>query len=572
MAADFTQTRIDMLRRRWRETASPHVSLQLADLYRQQGSLADAVEVLEGGLGGNPESVSLRVALGRYRMEAGDSAGAAATLRAVVEDDPSHLVANKLLVKAYVLLGERQRARDRLDLYSLLNDSDPEIEALEKSVAAGRAYFDAPRPAKARETAPPFDLPGAPPGPAPDLARVPRPPAGAPILRRTADGRILWIAAREPFPEAGGGLGDPRDWSALAAGGLFEAPPAAPANGRPVGDAMAAAPAARPAIDEEPAARHRADHVEIRLRSREAPVEEPHEAGAPSVTAQQPTEAPPTEPPPGMPPMEEPPSEPPAEEPPPAVPPIDEPPTEEPTEELAVEEPPVEELVEEEPPTEELAVEELAVEKPPTEELPVGEPPVDVPGEPRPDIDEPEPDRPPIAEPDGERTEEEIPLGAIVEAEDRAEADTPRPTLTLARLYLEQGHLEEAEETFRAVLLREPGNEQARLGLAAAVERRFAPATPPPETDDREADLEILSEAGVLDDSPAAQEAAGEALLDAAGSPDGELSGWPEVGGARGNGAATVGPPDARAAIRRRIGILRTYLDGLRAARSAEGR
>jgi tetratricopeptide (TPR) repeat protein len=537
MAADFTQTRIDMLRRRWRETTSPHVSLQLADLYRQQGSLADAVEVLEGGLTGNPESVSLRVALGRYRMEAGDSAGAAATLRAVVDSDPSHLVANKLLVKAYVLLGERQRARDRLDLYSLLNDSDPEIEALEKSVAAGRAYFDAPQPAKAAETVPPFELPGPPQGPAPDLTRVPRPPAAAPTLRRSADGRILWFAAREPFPEAGRGLGDPRDWSALAAGGLFEAPAARP-NGRPVEDGMAAALAARRVSDEEAAARRRADHVEIRLRSREASTEELREAAAPPVTAQQPTEAPPTEPPTEKPPTEEPPTE--------------------------------------EPPTEE----------PPIEEP--DEPPVEEPDEPRPGIDEPEPERPPMERPEGEPTVEEVWLGEVLEAEERAEAEAPRPTLTLARLYLEQGHLEEAEETFRAVLLCEPGNEQARLGLSAVVERRLARATPAPETEDREAELEILSAAGTL------ETAAGEEVAEAAGTPAGELSGWP-VGG-EGEGAAAAGAigsaevtlddepelrlprsdeeaaPDARAAIRRRIGVLKTYLDGLRAARSAEGR
>jgi hypothetical protein len=145
------------------------------------------------------------------------------------------------------------------------------------------------------------------------------------------------------------------------------------------------------------------------------------------------------------------------------------------------------------------------------------------------------------------------------------------------------------------VLLREPGNEQARLGLAAAVERRFAPARPAAQTEDHGAEMEIPSEAGILGAPPAAEAAAGVEPLESGAMPEGELPGWPEVGGQRGSGAAAgaMGSADvtlddepelrlprsdeeempaARAAIRRRIGILKTYLDGLRAARSAEGR
>jgi len=48
-----------------------------------------------------------------------------------------------------------------------------------------------------------------------------------------------------------------------------------------------------------------------------------------------------------------------------------------------------------------------------------------------------------------------------------ASASGPAATLTLAELYLRQGHRGEAERIYREVLRREPDNAQAREGLAA---------------------------------------------------------------------------------------------------------
>jgi len=52
----------------------------------------------------------------------------------------------------------------------------------------------------------------------------------------------------------------------------------------------------------------------------------------------------------------------------------------------------------------------------------------------------------------------------------------PPASATLGRLYLEQGHLEEAERTFRAVLEQRPDDAVAARGLEEAVRRRAAPA------------------------------------------------------------------------------------------------
>ncbi|MFP3941215.1 MAG: tetratricopeptide repeat protein, partial [Thermoanaerobaculia bacterium] len=53
--------------------------------------------------------------------------------------------------------------------------------------------------------------------------------------------------------------------------------------------------------------------------------------------------------------------------------------------------------------------------------------------------------------------------------------EAPRPTVTLGRLYLRQGHATEAEGIFRAVLERDPDNREARRHLEELA-REPAPA------------------------------------------------------------------------------------------------
>jgi tetratricopeptide (TPR) repeat protein len=122
---------IEEMLQRWEEEPTPQLSLQLAEEYRQQGRLEEGTTILEQALRLHPNHVAARVAYGRFLLESGRMEDAAAVLEAVVEEDPTHLVANKLLIGLY-LEGDRFKdARDRLDLYKLLNESDPEIEMLE---------------------------------------------------------------------------------------------------------------------------------------------------------------------------------------------------------------------------------------------------------------------------------------------------------------------------------------------------------------------------------------------------------------------------------------------------------
>lgn len=123
------------LERRWGDERSPQLTLHLAEEHRRLGNRARALEVLQQGLEHHPGHVAARVALGRFLFEDGQAAESIVALKSIVNDDPTHLVANKLLVSVYLEVGDEARARDRLELYKTLNAADSDIEALEGRVS-----------------------------------------------------------------------------------------------------------------------------------------------------------------------------------------------------------------------------------------------------------------------------------------------------------------------------------------------------------------------------------------------------------------------------------------------------
>ena len=136
--------RLTQLRAKWEADPTSRVFLQLAEEYRHLGRVKDALAVLEKGLKEHPGYLSALVAKGRCHLELRDGEAARAVLERVVKQDATQMVANKLLVRAYLETGEPGKARERLDLYSLLNDSDPEIEELRRRIKA----MDRPAPAE----------------------------------------------------------------------------------------------------------------------------------------------------------------------------------------------------------------------------------------------------------------------------------------------------------------------------------------------------------------------------------------------------------------------------------------
>ncbi len=125
---------LEDLEARWRNERTPQAGVRLAKALQKQGERVRAEGILnavEGRLETDSRDLASRVAVGGMRLELGQPAAAVRVLEQVVQADPTHLKANKLLVEVYLELDQRDRARDRLDLYRLLNEGDPEIEALE---------------------------------------------------------------------------------------------------------------------------------------------------------------------------------------------------------------------------------------------------------------------------------------------------------------------------------------------------------------------------------------------------------------------------------------------------------
>lgn len=418
--------RLTQLRNRWESDPSSRVFLQLAEEYRHQGRIKEALDVLERGLKEHPGYLSALVAKGRCLLELGEPDPAREVLERVVKQDATQMVANKLLVRAYLETGDPDRARERLDIYTLLNDSDPEIEELRRRLRtmeqppqaerkASDDIFDLGQPAPPPPAAAPvrqddpFAEIFATPAPAAPSAPVPAaPPAvaaapAAPAIEEPEPEDVL-------FPGLSSWESRQRYFSALSAEGLFSFEP------EPV-------PAAR--VMEEP------DLLDLGT----PPAPSPAIPGIPSMSPFPEFEAPlPTEQvfSPGWTPAPEP------------VPAVFEVEAELEPEPLAAAEP--ERAWAPDAPTMVWQREEPA-------------PPVEVEEE------------PPVFEIDERTPWAAEPSPLVPEAPAVPEA-RPMATVTLGELYLRQGHLGEAVRIFEEVLRREPDSDAAREGLARVAERR----------------------------------------------------------------------------------------------------
>ena len=223
----FSAENLNQLRQRWERDPKSRAFLQLAEEYRRAGRLPDAVHVLQAGLKEHPTYLSAQVALGRCLMESGAPDAAAEILERAVARDPTQLVANKLLVEAYLAKGQAAKARERLDLYKLFNDRDAEIEPLEARIRACRACRRAakdplPRRSGASPRSPslpaaPFELPAV-----PELPDVVLQPAFA--GRRAAGA----ASTHEPFGRLYPADAAQRIESAFVRQGIFPLAPPAP--------------------------------------------------------------------------------------------------------------------------------------------------------------------------------------------------------------------------------------------------------------------------------------------------------------------------------------------------------
>ena len=139
---------------------------RLGAAYAQAGRTADAERTFKAVLDLDPDSVEALANLGVLYLRTGRGDEALAALRRAVAADPSHTGARNTLAVAYARAGDLSRAVDEWRQVAALRPDDPDI-----LYNLGTALLQLNRPAEARPVLERFVL-RAPPAYAEDVSRV----------------------------------------------------------------------------------------------------------------------------------------------------------------------------------------------------------------------------------------------------------------------------------------------------------------------------------------------------------------------------------------------------------------
>ncbi|HET9766504.1 MAG TPA: tetratricopeptide repeat protein, partial [Thermoanaerobaculia bacterium] len=241
------------LRERWERDRSSRIFLQLAEEYRRRGLHAEALEVLETGLGFHPGYLAAQVALGRCRLDAGQPEAAVKVLERVLTHDPTQAVATRLLAESWLQLGDEDRAQSTIDRCRLIGIPPSELVGLEQRLATARRTsrerWSEPVEARAGAVAEPEPALESPPAdevplpwqaapqldPAPDLEATPEPVHAServsrpePLPAAAAAAEPAPLAAAAPPAAAVAASTPAAAESAAGPGRVFRLPPAVP--------------------------------------------------------------------------------------------------------------------------------------------------------------------------------------------------------------------------------------------------------------------------------------------------------------------------------------------------------
>lgn len=101
----------------------------MADAYRKQGNLQEALSVCKKGLEKHPSNTSARVVLGRIFKEQGKVEDAASEFRKVLEVDPENLMAHSSLGSIFMDKNDYQAAIEEYQKILTLNPDDEETQS-----------------------------------------------------------------------------------------------------------------------------------------------------------------------------------------------------------------------------------------------------------------------------------------------------------------------------------------------------------------------------------------------------------------------------------------------------------
>jgi tetratricopeptide (TPR) repeat protein len=119
---------LDALRRRVEADPASIAFARLAEEYRRDGRLEEAVRMCRLGLAQHPTYISARVTLGRALLALGRVDEAALELEAVLGEAPENLAAIRALAEARERRGDQASAHDLYRRALALNGRDPELQ------------------------------------------------------------------------------------------------------------------------------------------------------------------------------------------------------------------------------------------------------------------------------------------------------------------------------------------------------------------------------------------------------------------------------------------------------------
>ncbi len=119
---------LERLKEKVRKDPNSRLFISLADLYRKEGLLEEAVRVLTEGLERQPDYMSARVALGKIYLEENRLDSALTEFSLVAKAIPGNLFAQRKLADIYMMMDDAERAKAALETVVRLNPLDKEAE------------------------------------------------------------------------------------------------------------------------------------------------------------------------------------------------------------------------------------------------------------------------------------------------------------------------------------------------------------------------------------------------------------------------------------------------------------
>lgn len=132
---------IEKLKEKVEKDLNSKLFVPLAEEYRKEGMLEEAISVLLGGLEKQPGYMSARVSLGKIYLEKGMMDDARAQFESVINAIPDNLFAHKKLAEIYRDTGERDLAIKTFKTIIKLNPADEDAFTQLKDIESSEALL-----------------------------------------------------------------------------------------------------------------------------------------------------------------------------------------------------------------------------------------------------------------------------------------------------------------------------------------------------------------------------------------------------------------------------------------------